>query len=152
MLAALLALLATPWAAYHERRILRLGRQLTASELADAAAAGVTCPARLRILAVPAIPNPFGRAFRLLESHTSLCISRASGLTLRHGIFAVPPADQHRETLVHEFAHTRQYESFRSLFAFLHRYIGQCLRQGYHQADFERDARQVASRVCAKIP
>jgi hypothetical protein len=50
--------LAAEWAAEQEQRILREGVLLSQPELADARAAGVREPERVRLLKVESIPSP----------------------------------------------------------------------------------------------
>ena len=147
IVARILAVPVTPWAWYHERRILRAGRELAAVELADARQLGVCSPERVRVLAVDRVPNPLGPLFRLLSRSTGIACFDPSGLTLRYGIFAVPPMDRDRRLLTHEFVHIVQYQQAGSLWAFLWRYIYQCLADGYVGAEWEREARAGSSRM-----
>ena len=142
-----LAVPVTVWGWFHERRILRRGRELSRPELEDARAIGVIDPGRVRVLAVGRIPDPLGPISALLARCTSVTVSRPSGLTLRHGIFAVPPYDRDRSLLAHELVHTMQYQRAGSLFGFMRRYIFQCLADGYLNAEWEREARELSGRI-----
>ena len=112
-----------------------------------ARAIGVIDPGRVRVLAVGRIPDPLGPISALLARCTSVTVSRPSGLTLRHGIFAVPPYDRDRSLLAHELVHTMQYQRAGSLFGFMRRYIFQCLADGYLNAEWEREARELSGRI-----
>jgi len=52
------------WARGHERKILREGRELTAEEKSDAAAAGVDDVESMRIRVIAPVPTPGGRLLR----------------------------------------------------------------------------------------
>ena len=136
------------WAWFHERRIVRRGRQLTESEIADAQAVGVRRPERLRILAVREVPNPLSRLAGLIDRWTRYSVFSPAGMTLRYGIFALEYAERDRRLLVHEFAHVAQYERLGGRFWFMRRYIFECLANGYAGAALEVEAREVTERVC----
>ena len=142
-----LAALVTPWAWIHERRIRRLGRELGREELADARSLGVRNPARVRVLPVARTPNPLGPLFRMLTRWTRLACSDPAGLTLRYGIYAVPPSDHDRLLIAHELVHTSQYERVGGLWPFLWRYIYQCLADGYSGAEWEREACRSSAQI-----
>ena len=148
LISLLLSLPAALWCRWQEGIALRRGRPLTTNELADANAAGVKNPSRIRILEVPSIPNPFRGAFKALEHRSSLCISNACGLTLRYGIFITPGHHPQRDLLVHEFVHTAQYERIGNLRKFLSQYLLECLSSGYFEAPLEKEARLKAATIC----
>jgi hypothetical protein len=139
---------AAAWCRWHERRILSQGRPLTPIEHADALSVGVQNPSCIRILEVPMIPNPLRAPLALVERRTGRCISTASGLSLRYGIFVTSGPTLTRALLVHEFVHTAQYERMGSLRRFISQYLSECLSTGYLEAPLEREARTKAASVC----
>ena len=106
----LLAVPVAPWGWIWERRILRHGRRLSEAELEDAREVGVRYPERVRVLALDRVPNPLGPLFGMLSRWTGLTCYDPAGLTLRYGVFVVPPMDCDRSLLAHELVHTMQYE------------------------------------------
>lgn len=147
-----LALPATVWARYHERRILRLGEPLDDIGHRDATCLGVSHPEHIRILCLDTIPNPFRRLMGPLERRTGLCITDAAGLTLRHGIFVTTPHRGDRALIAHELVHTRQFEQCGGHLTFLTEYIHQCLLHGYHNAPLEQEAREDSAVILPLIP
>ena len=142
-----LAVPVLPWAWFWERRILQGGRRLDKAELEDARKSGVRYPERVRVLAVARVPNPLGPLFGLLSRFPGFACAHPAGLTLRYGIFAVPPMDRDRCLVAHELVHTMQYERAGGLWGFLWRYIFQCLVDGYAGAAWEEEARWVSGRI-----
>lgn len=139
-----LALPASLWTRYHERRILLTGRSLTHKELCAARLAGVAHPERIRITSVPRIPNPLNRIFSRLERIGGACVSNASGITFYYGIYVTSRDSEDAALLRHEFVHTGQYERLGGHAAFLSRYLFQCMTVGYHAAPLEEEARERA--------
>jgi len=146
----LLAMPVAIWGWYHERRILRLGRELTEGELADARAVGVAEPQRLRVLAVGRVPNPVQWLCNVVERFTRFRFFAPGGLTLRYGVFAVKELAQDRALLAHEFVHTAQYERAGGVYRFLACYLYQCMVDGYATADWEIEACEVSARAISK--
>src|SRR3982751_6446403 len=97
--------LAAEWAAEQEQRILREGSPLSTQEIADAKAAGVREPERVRLLHVDAIPAPTHPLLQAAYSAINLLSSGPRGLTLNHGIFVRHDCSQDRHLLVHELVH-----------------------------------------------
>jgi hypothetical protein len=121
---------------------------LSAVELADARAVGVAEPERIRLLCVDSIPfrrrsllHRVAVRMRILSPHTA-------GLTARYGILVRQDFWRDRELLVHEFAHTAQYESCGGIRPFLRQYLRECLLDGYPFGELERHAAAAARRLC----
>ena len=136
------------WAWWHRRKILRVGRKLTECELADARAVGVAAPERIRIRAIPAVPNPLSSVAGLIARFTRYTVFNPAGMTLGHGIFAIEHLEADRLLLTHEFVHVAQYERYGGVFGFMRRYIFQCLADGYLEAPLEIEARERSDEVC----
>jgi hypothetical protein len=101
-------------------------------------------PSEIRILleAPVAVPLPTG-LMNLLEE-AGLPVFFPAGMCVGRGV-AVDPDYAHPEILTHEFRHAAQYQALGGIRAFMHRYIHECLCQGYRQAPLEMDARRTAA-------
>ena len=141
--------LAAEWAATEEQRILREGVALSEQELADAAAMGVREPERIRLLRVESVPMPENRELRAAAEAVHFLSPETRGLTLQYGIFMRWDCWQDRHILVHEFAHTVQYERLGGILPFLRQYLYQCLTIGYANAPMELEAADAAAKFIA---
>lgn len=141
--------LAVEWASAEEARILHEGVALSPNELADARAAGVTAPEKIRLLRAESVPLPAQPQLRAAAEAVHFLTPETRGLTLRYGIFVRWDCWQDRHLLVHEFGHTAQYERAGSIAAFLQQYLMQCLTIGYANSPMELEVAQIADRVCA---
>ena len=138
---------ASLWVAYWERKIRADGVALNALQLADARAIGVAFPERVRLLRVERVPFPrwagiFGKLAGAEPAQTA-------GLSARYGIFIRADHWGNRALLLHELAHTAQYERLNGIRPFLKQYLQECLAQGYAVAALELDASAAAHRVLA---
>lgn len=140
--------LAVEWASEQEQRILLEGRPLSESELADAKVAGVRHPEWVRVLSVEAIPSPSHPILKTASEQIELLPSAPSGLTVQYGIFVRRCRQQDRSLVVHELAHTAQYERLGGIVPFLRRYLLECATLGYGQAPLEQEASAIAQRIC----
>lgn len=134
------------WAAQMERRALRNGRQLNRRETELARRAGVRHPDRIRVLVVDEMPTAGLPVMRRLAARWGLSMDGVIGLCLRYGIF-LRRRPARLETFVHECVHTAQCERLGGLAAFLSRYLGECLENGYERAPMELEAERVCRRL-----
>lgn len=141
--------LAADWAAEQEQRILREGVPLSEQEIADAKAAGVREPERVRLLPVESIPSPEHPVLKAVCNATNLVPKAPRGLTLRYGIFIRSDCRQDRHVIAHELAHTAQYERLGGILPFLKKYLLECATAGYAGAPLEREALDFGHRVCS---
>lgn len=141
--------LAVEWATAEEARILSEGAALSPNELADARAAGVKAPEKIRLLRVESVPLPAQPQLRAAAEAVHFLTPETRGLTLRYGIFVRWDCWQDRHLLAHEFGHTAQYEQMGSIAAFLQQYLMQCLTIGYANSPMEIEVGQIANRICA---
>jgi hypothetical protein len=139
--------LACEWAAEQEERILANGEPLSTAQLADARLVGVSHPERVRLLYVPAIPIPEHPDLRAAAQATQLITPLTGGLTLRYGIFIRSDCRGERALVVHELAHTAQYERLGGFEPFLRRYLSECLAVGYPAGPMEQEVIAVTARV-----
>jgi hypothetical protein len=132
------------WARRRERHILRTGRALTSDELERAARAGVASPERIRVLTVSEVPLPGCRWLQTFAARLGFDGQATAGMSLRYGILVREDCVDDPSLILHECAHTAQYERMGSLSAFLREYLVQCLRDGYADAALESEAAAVA--------
>lgn len=141
--------LAIEWATAEEARVLNEGVALSPPQLADARAAGVKEPQRIRLLRVESVPAPAHPQLRAAAETVHFLTPETRGLTLRYGVFVRWDCWQDRHLLAHEFAHTAQYERLGGFAPFLQRYLMECLTIGYANAPMELEVAQIADRICA---
>jgi hypothetical protein len=141
--------IAAKWASEQEQRILREGVPLSEQEIIDARAAGVQSPDRVRLLRVKAIPSPGHPLLKIAQSAIRLLTPAPKGLTLQHGIFVRVDCWRDRALIVHELAHTAQYERLGGIVPFLRKYLFECATVGYRKAPMEQEAITVAARLCS---
>jgi hypothetical protein len=141
--------LAAKWASEQEKRILRDGVPLSEQEISDAKAVGVRDPFQVRLLRIEAIPSPRHPLLRIAQSAINLLTSTPRGLTLQHGIFVRSDCWRDRALIVHELAHTAQYDRLGGSLPFLRKYLFECATVGYRKSPMEREAAEMAARICS---
>jgi len=140
--------LAVRWAERNERHILKEGVSLTSAQVADARDVQVKDPERVRLLKVEQIPWPIHPMLRVAAEATGLLAADTIGLTLHYGIFIRADHWNSRRLVVHELAHTAQYERMGGIRPFLKTYLYECLTAGYPFGELEREAREVENEIC----
>ena len=141
---------ACAWAAEQEAVILRDGVALTASQIDDARQIGVAHPERVRLRVVEQIPLPLHPMLRDAAEVTGLISPRTAGLALRYGIFIRSESWGERRLVVHELAHTAQYERLGGFQPFLEQYLYECITPpGYPFGPLEREAKRIERKTCA---
>jgi hypothetical protein len=144
----LLLPIAVAWVRRQERVILSAGVQLNSRQLTDARAAGVTQPERIRLMRAKEIPALRLQGLSVIAQKLGLVSPHTAGLTAHYGIFIRSDLWDHRALLVHEFAHTAQYERLGGIKPFLRDYLRECLVEGYPLGQLEREAAAAARRIC----
>ena len=140
----LLLPIACAWVKWQESSILRYGVPLTISLLADARMLGIRRPERVRLRFVDEVPDGMPRWLRAMVRPLGLCSPLTVGMSLRYGIFIRADCRGNRGLVIHELAHTKQYERFGSVWSFLHSYLNECLGPpGYPFGALEQEATQV---------
>jgi len=142
--------LAAAWATEQGQKILGEGLPLFERELDDAHAIGVHHSNRVRLLRVTTIPRPSQPQLRAACDAIDFLTPATRGLTLGHGIFIRSDCWRDRLLIVHELAHSAQYERLDGILPFLRRYLFECLTVGYSTAPLELEAIAVTARVCAE--
>jgi hypothetical protein len=96
------------------------------------------------------IPLPTDPGLKQLVEETELITDKISGMTFGHGI-VVKNGQYDRRLVAHELVHVMQYEKFGGIEAFLKEYVKEvAFPPGYPHGPLEREAAQVADRVCQK--
>lgn len=140
--------IATVWIRQQQRRILSVGVPLDNEQIRDARAAGVRYPERVRLLRVDDVPQLRLRSLQLLAFKLGLLSPMTVGLTAAYGIFIRADRWGDRRLLVHELAHTTQYERFGGIKPFLRAYLRECLADGYPFGALEIEAAAAARKIC----
>ena len=139
--------LACKWAKEQERIILRDGVALTASQTEDARKIGVQEAERVRLRVVDKIPMVKNTLLRAAAEQTGLISPFTIGLTLRHGIFIRADHWGERRLVIHELAHTAQYERLGGFKGFLSAYLDECLTVGYPNGPLEQEAKRWEAEI-----
>jgi hypothetical protein len=140
------------WVVEQERFILENGVPLTGPQLSDAKLARVSDPKRVRLLRVEQVPNPQHPGLRAAAEALKLITPATPGLALRYGIFIRSACWGLRQLVVHELAHTAQYERLGSIRAFLECFLFECVAIGYPSAPMEQEAIAVERQICGPSP
>jgi hypothetical protein len=136
--------LACSWAEKQETVILQNGVPLTAPLLADAQRIGILHPERIRLKVVDEMPWPLHPLLRQAAETSGLLSPDTIGLTLRYGIYIRADHWGERRLVVHELAHTAQYERLGGFPVFLEQYLDECLTPpGYPFGPLEQEAKRV---------
>jgi hypothetical protein len=141
--------LATEWAMEQQQRVLCQGVPLSKEEMTYAKAIGVRNPELVRLLRVDSIPVPANPMLKAAAASINLVTASPSGLALENGIFVRADRWRDRELIVHELAHTAQYQRLGGVVPFLQTYIVECATVGYQQAPLELEANATAARICS---
>lgn len=136
------------WVETREKDALSRGTALSQTAANDARAAGVNLPEKIRVCALPEIPQPDQPRIKQLAAELGLLTPSTVAITFGYGIFVRDDRSHDRETLVHECVHVAQYERL-GVEDFLMQYVVQIFKNGYDKAPMEREAREVAERIIA---
>jgi hypothetical protein len=137
------------WAKAQESVIIREGVALTPGQIDDAKRIGIKAPEKVRLRVVDHIPFPFRRVLRIAGRKIGFVPDGTIGLTLRYGIFVRADHWGERRLVVHELAHTAQYERLGGLRPFLDAYLLECMTPpGYPFGKLEQEARSIEYDLC----
>lgn len=149
----LLLPLACSWAEQQERIIVRDGVALTDGQMADARRIGIVQPERVRLRVVERIPIPGHRLLQEMAERTGLISTNTIGMTLRYGIYIRSDCWGDRRLVIHELAHTAQYERLGGFRPFLELYLKECLEPpGYPFGPLEEEARRTERELGGEEP
>jgi hypothetical protein len=142
--------IACSWAEEQERIIHREGVVLTTSQIADARRIGIREPLRVRLRVIDDIPLPLHPLLKMAAEKTGLISPHTIGLTLRYGIYIRSDCWGDRQLVVHELAHTAQYERLGGFQPFLEQYLDECITPpGYPFGPLEQEAKRVEREICS---
>ena len=100
---------------------------------------------------VEEIPLPLHPLLREAAEITGLISPRTAGLALRYGIFIRSESWGERRLVVHELAHTAQYERLGGFQPFLEQYLYECIiPPGYPFGPLEQEAKRIERETCAR--
>jgi hypothetical protein len=134
------------WARKQESRIERSGQPLGSALLEDAKKIGVRFPERVRLEAVDEVPT-MHPMLKFAARKFGLCSQFTSGMSLRYGIFIRSDFWGRRGLVLHELAHTWQYERMGGIRPFLKQYLYECLvTPGYPFGNLEQEAQAVEEK------
>ncbi|MDP9003807.1 MAG: hypothetical protein M3N12_03340 [Verrucomicrobiota bacterium] len=140
--------LACAWVRRQEALILGTGVALSTAQLADARRIGVEHPERVRLKFVDRVPLPLS-LLRKVAGKFLAFPTDPIGITLGYGIFIRSQYANDRRLLLHELAHTLQYERFGGIRPFLAQYLQECLTTGYAFASLEDEARRRSEAIAS---
>jgi hypothetical protein len=141
--------MACSWAEKQEALILRDGVALSDPLLSDARRIGILHPERVRLRVVEEIPWPLHPLLRQAAETSGLLSRDTIGLTLRYGIYIRSDFWGERRLVVHELAHTAQYERFGGFRPFLDQYLNECITPpGYPFGPLEQEAKRIEQELC----
>jgi len=140
--------IACSWAEEQERIIHREGVVLTPSQIADARRIGVQEPLRVHLRVVDEIPLPLHPLLKTTAEKSGLISRHTIGLTLRYGIYIRSDCWGDRRLVVHELAHTAQYERLGGFPQFLGQYLDECITPpGYPFGPLEQEAKRIEQEI-----
>jgi hypothetical protein len=140
--------LAVEWVAMQERFVLKNGRPLSEDQQIDAHLAGVQQIKKVRLWESNYLPVLPTDKLRKVAEWAGLFTANTIGITFRYGIYLHADHAHRRSLVVHELAHTMQYERAGGIRHFLRQYLDECLRKGYPHGELEREAREIEQRIC----
>lgn len=140
------------WVTWMERRILSRGAPLSPEWLDAARALGVRQPERVRVYRVEQLPGPLPATLRRVLVRTGLLLPGLAGMALRYGILLRADCRDDASLLLHELAHTAQYERLGGIGPFLGCYLRECLGVGYQASMLEREATEAALGQRERLP
>ena len=144
----LLLPLACEWVQQQETRILNNGVALDDDQQIDAFLIGINDPTKVRLLKVNQIPRPDLPALEAAAEVTGLLSPGTIGVTFRYGIYIRADCWNQRRLVVHELAHTMQFERMGGIQPFMEQYLKECLTYGYPFGPLEQEAKQIEKEIC----
>lgn len=141
---------AIDWVSDWEATALESGRELDSAERIDARLAGVSQPARIRLLAVPEIPLPGDELLAAANAQANFLTPDGPAITLGYAVLVRREREKDRRLLVHEFAHVAQYERMGGIEGFLREYLAELITVGYDRAPLEAEATMRSNAIVGK--
>jgi hypothetical protein len=140
--------LACLWVKRQEFLILRAGVPLSSALIVAARNIGIEFPERVRLQKVTEVP-PLHPFVRLGARKMGFYSNSTCGMSLRYGIFIRSDNWNTRSLVIHELAHTHQYERLGGVRPFLRQYLYECLvSPGYPFGPLEQEAKKIEEEIC----
>ena len=139
--------LAIEWAERQSRHVLAAGQPLDDKEILVARFVGVQEPEKVRLLAVPSIPEPEDPTLLAACRAVDYLGPRTWGLTLFHGIYLLEIHALDVRLRAHELRHVHQYEQAGSIPQFLETYLPDLLDYDENISPSEVDAGNWATKL-----
>jgi len=135
--------LVSAWVAGQEAHILKNGTPLSSDLLKLAEKIGIQHPDKIRLFKVDAIPQPESPVLKKAAEQSHFLSPDTAGITFRYGIYVRQDRWGDRSLIIHEMAHTAQYERFGDIQLFLKQYLTECFTVGYPWGELEQEAIRV---------
>lgn len=132
--------LVSRWVAEQEAQILSEGTPPSTDLLTAAKKIGIQFPDRIRLLRVAAIPQPEDPILKQAAEQSHFLSPDTAGITFRYGIYVRQDRWEDRSLVIHEMAHTAQYERLGGIEPFLKQYLTECFTVGYPWGELEQEA------------
>jgi hypothetical protein len=131
------------WIEDMENCILSQGRFLSDEEMTIAKKLGIKNYDIIRVLESDIVPMPMHNSIKNIGLSMGFFQQTTAGMSFRYGIYLNSRQKCNRVVLIHELAHTLQYEQHGSILAFTKAYLDDILKHGYHQSAHEQEANRL---------
>lgn len=132
------------WLESQENNIISIGRDLTLDEIETAKKIGIKNYDIIRVYETSEIPTTSDTFLLEIGKQLGLITANTEGICFRYGIFIHENAKDKKAVLIHELIHTLQYERLGSIKAFITQYLKECIENGYHNSELEKEACKVS--------
>ncbi|HEX3857341.1 MAG TPA: hypothetical protein VHY30_08605 [Verrucomicrobiae bacterium] len=133
------------WAESESSNALKLGVPLNEIETDFARKIGIQFPEKVRLLKLAVMPKPSHPELLKIAAEKGLDWSQLQGLTLGYAIFIQENFWRNTRLVVHELAHTFQYERHGGL-SLLRQFVLEYFIDGYLNSSLEREAVSVEEK------
>jgi hypothetical protein len=130
------------WAENESAMAFRLGEPLNQTELEFSRKIGIRFPEKVRLLKSSHVPHPPHPEFLRMAAEIGLDLSQNRGMTLGYAIFVREAFWRELRLVVHELAHTFQYERHGGL-SLLSQFVHEYFIDGYQNSSLEIEARSI---------
>jgi len=139
--------IAIDWVKAQEEYILQNGIPLNEDQQIDAYLVGVKEISKVRLWKGEEPPVPLPEILRTTAQLIRLSTSHTIGTSFRYGIYLHQDCSNQRNLVIHELAHTMQYERLGSIELFIKEYLNECLAVGYPNGALEQEARAIEKNI-----
>jgi len=138
------AVLVAIWSKRKEKAGAIKGRVLSELELKIIEPLHIFHPYKVRIHYIDKIEHPLSFMFNNISWISKMAASSPIGITFGYTIFIDKRYYSNLHLLIHELVHVKQYEKSGGHVSFLAEYIYQCLKFGYSNCPFEKEAEMIS--------